>query len=178
MSETIATAPLTEAGTVRLRPLAMADAPTLHVGFSDPALMTYWSCPAHETLAETQADLSWWIWSNSDAAWAIESAGEVAGRIRLYTVRAGVREVGIFLLRAAQGRGLARCAVDAVVEDGFARLGLHRIAADIDPDNSASVRLFERAGFRFEGRLRGNWRTHLGVQDSLIYARFPEDQRH
>lgn len=167
------TTPVLEAGAVRLRPLALEDAPALFVGFADPELMTYWSAPAHTALAETEADITWWITNNADAAWAIEAEGAVVGRIGLYAVRAHVREVGVFLLRAAQGRGIAAKALELVVQDGFARLGLQRIAADIDPDNRASIRLFERAGFAYEGLLRANWRTHLGVRDSLIYARLP-----
>jgi RimJ/RimL family protein N-acetyltransferase len=173
MSEKIVSGPVLDAGPVRLRPLALTDAAALHVGFSDPELMTFWSSQAHQSLAETEADISWWLEGNGDAAWAIETAGAVIGRVGLCAIREGVREVGIFVLRAAQGQGLARRAVEAVVADGFGRLGLHRIAADIDPDNFASLRLFERAGFTCEARLRGNWRTHLGVRDSMIYARFP-----
>jgi RimJ/RimL family protein N-acetyltransferase len=167
------TSPILDVGAARLRPLSMDDAPALHVGFSDPGLMTYWSCAPHAALAETEADVAWWVERNGDAAWAIEAGGEVVGRIGLYEIRQGVREVGVFLLRVAQGRGLASAALEAVVADGFARLELFRIAADIDPDNAPSIRLFERAGFIFEGRLRANWRTHLGLRDSLIYARFP-----
>ena len=46
-------APILEIGAARLRPLSMDDAAALHVGFSDPGLMTYWSCAPHATLAET-----------------------------------------------------------------------------------------------------------------------------
>lgn len=167
------TAPVLEGGGVRLRPLALADGPALFAGFCDPELMTYWSGPPHVTLADTEADLAWWVETNGDAAWAIEHAGAVVGRIGLCAVRAHVREVGVFLLRAAQGRGVATAALDLVVRDGFTRLALQRLAADIDPDNRPSVRLFERAGFVYEGCLRANWRTHLGIRDSLIYARLP-----
>lgn len=166
-------APVLMEGVVRLRPLARADAPALFVGFSDPELMTYWAGPPHETLAETEADIAWWAEHNGDAAWAIEHEGAVVGRIGLYVVRAFVRDVGVFLLRDAQGRGVASAALRLIVQDGFARLGLQRIGADIDPDNTASVRLFERAGFVYEGRLHANWRTHLGVRDSVIYGLTP-----
>ncbi|HJS79675.1 MAG TPA: GNAT family protein [Vitreimonas sp.] len=48
---------------------------------------------------------------------------------------------------------------------------MHRLMADIDPDNSASISLFLRAGFQREGLLRQNWKTHLGVRDSVIMAK-------
>jgi len=61
-----------------------------------------------------------------------------------------------------------------VCDYGFDTLELHRIAADVDPDNSASLSLFLRAGFQREGLLRGNWKTHLGVRDSVILGKLRE----
>ena len=81
-----------------------------------------------------------------------------------------MREVGIIFARAAWGRGFARDALAAAVAHGFAS-GSHRICADIDPDNVASLRLFERGGFEREGLLRKAWRTHLGLRDSVILAK-------
>jgi RimJ/RimL family protein N-acetyltransferase len=74
----------------------------------------------------------------------------------------------------ATGRGLASKALTLVVEHAFAALGLHRIAADIDPDNTSSISLFLRAGFQREGLLRGNWKTHLGIRDSVIMAKLKD----
>jgi len=73
--------------------------------------------------------------------------------------------------REATGRGLASKALKLVEDYAFGPLGLHRLAADIDPDNSSSISLFLRAGFEREGLLRGNWKTHLGVRDSVIMAK-------
>ena len=42
--------------------------------------------------------------------------------------------------------------------------------ADTDPENSGSIALLERLGFQYEGRLRGEWETHIGVRDSLIFG--------
>jgi RimJ/RimL family protein N-acetyltransferase len=163
--------PILMTGSSRLRPLSIEDAPALFPGFSDESLMRFWATPPHRSIADTEADIRSWLDGDGEAAWAIEHDGAVVGRIGLYRIREGVSDVGVFLLREAQGRGLALAALHAIVEDGFTRLGLHRIGADIDPENAASIRLFERAGFACEGRLRGYWKTHTGIQDSLIYAR-------
>jgi [ribosomal protein S5]-alanine N-acetyltransferase len=46
-------------------------------------------------------------------------------------------------------------------------VGLHRVQADIRPENVRSQRLVERLGFRQEGRLHryldidGDWRDHF-----------------
>ena len=104
--------------------------------------------------------------------WAItEDGGEALGRIALFVQREGVGEIGIIMSPDAQGRGLASKGLQLVLDYGFGALELHRIAADIDPDNSASISLFLRAGFQREGVLRGNWKTHLGIRDTVMMAK-------
>ena len=61
--------------------------------------------------------------------------------------------------------------------EAFDTLGARRITADIDPDNQASIRVFERLGFTLEARLRGEWEMHIGVRDSLIYGLLRDDPR-
>jgi [ribosomal protein S5]-alanine N-acetyltransferase len=169
------TAPTLEAFPARLRPLRMEDAEALFPAFSDAAVMRYWSGAPHADVIETRADVAWWLETNPDAAFAIEDPdGAVAGRCGLYRVRDGVREVGVLLHPDYVGKGIASAAVRSLCGFGFSVLGLHRIVADIDPDNVASIRLFEACGFVYEGRFRHNWRTHLGLRDSVIYAQFPE----
>lgn len=165
-------APTLEAPPARLRALSMADAEALFPAFADAANMTYWSSAPQTDITETRADIAWWLDNHGEAAWAIlDSAGAVAGRTGLVTLRPGVAEVGIILRPDFAGKGLARAAVAAMVEYGFSALGLHRIAADIDPDNRPSRRLFEALGFEFEGTLKQNWRTHLGLRDTVMYAK-------
>ncbi|MCA9572964.1 MAG: GNAT family N-acetyltransferase, partial [Myxococcales bacterium] len=56
------------------------------------------------------------------------------------------------------------------LDDVFDRRGAVRVEADIDPENVASIRVFERLGFTSEAHLRGTWQTHIGLRDSLIFA--------
>jgi [ribosomal protein S5]-alanine N-acetyltransferase len=155
-----------------LRPLEVADAPALFAAHGDDQTHKYWSSPAHRTVEETAAYIEDTLAMKGAHAWAItESGGEALGRIALFVQREGVGEIGIVMRREATGRGLASKAVNMVMEYGFTNLDLHRIAADVDPDNTSSISLFLRAGFQREGLLRGNWKTHLGVRDSVMLAR-------
>jgi len=96
--------------------------------------------------------------------------------VALFVQRDGVGEIGIIMIPAATGRGLASKALSLVVDYGFGPLDLHRIAADIDPDNNASISLFLRGGFQREGLLRGNWKTHLGIRDTVMMAKLRDPQ--
>lgn len=163
---------LTGAGIV-LRPLdAKADAAALFAAHGDEQTHHFWSGPAHKTVAETERYNADTIAMKGAYVWAItEDGGEALGRIALFVQREGVGEIGVIMRRTATGRGLASKAVTLVDDYGFGDLKLHRIAADIDPDNSASISLFLRAGYTREGLLRGNWKTHLGIRDSVIMAK-------
>lgn len=154
-----------------LRPLTIADAPALHAAHADPAVHHFWSGPAHATLDETERYLAATLDIPGAEVWAITpDAGEALGRVALFTLREGVGEFGVVLRADAQGRGLVSRAIRRIARYAFETRGLHRLVADIDPDNVASIRAFERAGFACEARLKANWMTHLGIRDSLIFA--------
>ena len=76
-------------------------------------------------------------------------------------------ELGFILRPDAQGRGIAREALGAILNYGFETREFRRIFADVDPDNRRSIVLLETSGFEYEGRLRESYETHIGVRDSL-----------
>jgi RimJ/RimL family protein N-acetyltransferase len=163
-------APRLESPGLVLRPLEMSDAEALFAAHSDPQSHQYWSSAAHKSVAQTAAYIEDTIAVGH--TWAITESGGVAlGRIALFQLREGVADIGIIMRPDATGRGFASKALALVCEYGFNTLELHRIGADVDPDNSASLSLFLRAGFQREGLLRGNWKTHLGVRDSVILGK-------
>ncbi|MGD2133644.1 MAG: GNAT family N-acetyltransferase [Maricaulaceae bacterium] len=164
--------PVVAAYGVRLRPLDLErDLEMLHATFGDPEEMRFMPSPASGSLEETRARAAAWSLDDASPQWAITEDGEAAlGRVTLIARREGVMEIGVQLAPAAQGRGLAARAVAAATAFGLGERSLVRVYADIDPDNVRSVRLFERAGYAFEGRLKANWVTHAGVTDSVIYA--------
>lgn len=62
-------------------------------------------------------------------------------------------EVGYSVVLAYRGRGIATEAVDALVEEAFARLHMRRVRAYCVPENLASRAVLEHAGFEDDGVL-------------------------
>ncbi len=170
------TTPTLHGDGVVLRPLVDSDAEAMFVAHGDPAVHHYWSEAAFSSVEETRDYNAATVDMANGLCWAItEGGGEALGRIALFVRREGVAEIGLLLRRAAQGRGLGHKALALVDDFAFSTLGLHRLYADVDADNAASLALFERAGYLREGLLRGHWKTHIGIRDSAILGKLKQD---
>lgn len=108
----------------------------------------------------------------------IEREGELLGDLYVgLHEQGGVAEIGFTLRTEHQGKGYAREAAEAVIDDLVERLGVHRVFAQLSPDNHASAGLLERLGFTVECLApksywwRGQW------DDNLIYALSDEQWR-
>ena len=162
---------------LRLRERAPGDAASLFPTLSDAELMTWWSRAPFTSVEEVRESFmpegGWSGWR----AWAITRQGDdrAIGYVAAGEKRQGaVCEIGYVLERAAWGSGIAHEAVSALIGYLFAS-GQRRVFADTDPDNTASNGLLTRLGFTLEGRLRGEWETHIGVRDSLIWGLLAEE---
>jgi ribosomal-protein-alanine N-acetyltransferase len=75
-------------------------------------------------------------------------------------------QVGYWVERAHAGEGIIPTAVALAVDHCFFGMGLHRIEIAIRPENTASLRVVEKLGFRVEGsaprylHIDGGWRDH------------------
>jgi ribosomal-protein-alanine N-acetyltransferase len=160
-----------------LRWLTPADVPALYEIFSEPEVTRYWSSPPLPDLAAAEALLAeireafarrtlfqWGVARRSDDL--------VVGTCTLAALTAAHRraELGFALGRVHWGRGYIAEALPVVVGFAFDQLGLHRLEADVDPRNRASIRALERLGFRREGYLRERYHLHGEIQDALLYG--------
>jgi ribosomal-protein-alanine N-acetyltransferase len=104
---------------------------------------------------------------------AILDDGAMVGIINLSNIVRGALHsgnVGYFVDRSRNGRGLATEAVGAIVALAFGEAGLHRVEAGTLVDNIPSQRVLEKNGFERIGLARrylqiaGEWRDHVLFQ--------------
>jgi RimJ/RimL family protein N-acetyltransferase len=88
----------------------------------------------------------------------------------------GLAAVGYWLRTEARGRGAATVAVQLIARWAFNELAVERLELTTAPENVASQRVAERAGFTREGVLRGLQATkHNGRQDTVMFSLLPAD---
>lgn len=74
--------------------------------------------------------------------------------------------LGYQLFNGFTGHGYMTEAVEMVLEMAFEKLKLHRIEANVQPDNHPSIAVLKRTGFSKEGfsrrylKIGGKWRDH------------------
>jgi ribosomal-protein-alanine N-acetyltransferase len=74
--------------------------------------------------------------------------------------------LGYYGFRPHDGQGLMTDGLNLVLCHAFRRLKMHRLEANIQPGNVASIALVKRCGFRREGlsrrylKIAGRWRDH------------------
>ncbi len=102
------------------------------------------------------------------------------GALTLDNVRRGASEtgtIGYWIGAEFSSQGYMTEAVEAVIHFAFTKLDLSRIEAACLPENTASRRVLERSGFKYEGvaqsylQINGRRRTHV------LYANLRPDRR-
>ena len=74
--------------------------------------------------------------------------------------------LGYYAFEPYAGRGYMREGLEMVLRHAFGSVGLHRVEANIQPENARSIALVRAAGFRKEGlsprylKIGGRWRDH------------------
>ena len=153
--------PVLETERLRLRAVKMDDAEAIFRALGDPEVVRYFGVAPMASLGEakervmtvqnayaTQKGIRWVItWRKSD-----EYLGSCAFWRLIKEHYAA--ELGYELARDYWGQGVMPEAVSAVLNYGFATMGLHRVEAHIHPDNTGSRRVLEKLGFVREGYFR------------------------
>lgn len=118
-------------------------------------------------LADPAARLLIWEVDGHPAGFALFcEIGDPAGRVELRR-----------LALAAPGAGQGQVFLRVLVDYGFGTLGAARIWLDASSENLRAQKVYERAGFMLEGRLRQHWyRPSVGrVVDLMLYGMLRAD---
>lgn len=151
-----------------LRRASPSDVDDLHAIFTQPRAMRYWTRPAHQHLSESRDWLHGMLFPKEPADdFVITLNGRVIGKAGAWRLP----EIGYILNPDAWGQGFAREALHAVIPHLFARHPVPALTAEVDPRNTASIRLLCDLGFH---------QTHSALRtmqwgdewcDSLYFAR-------
>ncbi len=110
----------------------------------------------------------------------VERGGQViawawAGPYAARPVYAGIAAHSVYVARAARGSGAGRAALAALCR-AYKERGFWKLTSRIFPENTASLALHERAGFRVvgvyhrHGKLDGEWRDCVIVEKLIDEA--------
>lgn len=109
--------------------------------------------------------------SNANACFLIIRAEDdaIAGMVNLSQIFYGPfcgAYLGYWLCAGFTGQGLMAEAIELILRHAFTDLKLHRLEANIQPDNTPSINVVKKAGFKKEGfsekylKVGGRWRDH------------------
>lgn len=166
---------LDDGGGLRLRHLADGDAGAVFELFGAPEVVRFMSVRRLRSEAEARdfiAGIQDGFLSGTLYQWGIELERELVGTCTLAGIERQHRraELGFAVLRRWWGRRVVSRALPPVIEFAFERLGLHRLEADADPRNEASLQVLERLGFRREGLLRERYFQEGEAQDAVVFG--------
>lgn len=151
---------------LRMRRVQLGDLDAIHDIMSDHETMRFWSSPPHATREETErwfASMLEGEESRKSDEFILELDGIVIGKLGAWRLP----EVGFFLRRDCWGRGLATEAMQCFIEYSRSR-GIEYLTADVDPENTACLRLLAKCGFQETGRKDATYIVAGEARDSVF----------
>ncbi len=171
--------PMLQTARLRLVALRSEDVEGVFKLQSDPRVVRYFGRAPDRTLADSMRrieEIVREVAQETAIRWGLRlsSSDELIGTAGFWRWNEPhhLAEIGYELSPDHWGQGLMPEALRAILQFGFARMKLHRVEANLDPNNQASARVLEKLGFVREGVLRENWfydgvYTHTGTYGLL-----------
>ncbi len=171
--------PFPELSTERLilREITKKDVNEIFALRSDKELMRYISRPL---ALSTEDALKWMqlifdlLETNDGINWGISLKENplLIGTISLWRIdKPNYRaEIGYMLQTLYQQKGIVSEAIAAVIEYGFATMKLHSIEAKASPENAASLRVLDKAGFVREAYFKEDYYFNGEFLDTVVYS--------
>jgi ribosomal-protein-alanine N-acetyltransferase len=154
---------------ITLHPVGATDGPALiAANFASRTFHHPW---AHPCTDEPAFD-AWFAGTQTlttRAFLARTPAGDITGAITLSQMSMGnfcSAYLGFYATASFAGQGYMKAALRLAIAQAFGPLGLHRLEANIQPENTRSISLIRGLGFSREGfspaylRIGGAWRDH------------------
>lgn len=165
-----------------LRPLEMKDIDAIFAIFSDQETMKYWSSlpwsnvnQSKEMIRKDQKEMA----SGGYLRLGLEliSSGKLIGTCQLFSFDKQNKraEIGYILGKHHWRQGFMTEALKSLINYGFNELQLHRVEADIDPENTASAGILTKLGFVKEGHLKERWLVGDKFLDSYLFGLLRKD---
>jgi RimJ/RimL family protein N-acetyltransferase len=159
---------------VVLRPWTEDDIPVILAEIEDPDILRWMPIiPRPYTPADARAFVTDEL-GLGPHQFAIVVEDRVVGSIGLRVNENDTGHAGYWLARSERGRGIVPDALRTLSRYGFEELGLGRMELITDPDNHASQRVAEKAGYQREGVLRSHLLHPDGRRrDSVMFSLLP-----
>jgi [ribosomal protein S5]-alanine N-acetyltransferase len=136
----------------------------------------------------TSSDGCGWlvIRSDYDDSKSLRDAQPLVGVFNISCIVRGAFQsafLGYYAFAPHAGQGLMSAGMRALLTVAFGALKLHRLEANIQPDNHASIHLVKATGFQYEGfskrylKIRGRWRDHERWAITVEDHRAPKAKR-
>jgi ribosomal-protein-alanine N-acetyltransferase len=167
--------PLLTTARLQLRSISETDSDDLYAIYSDMKTLEYWSQDPVQSPADAWKKIRenmQWVEAGSAILWgiALRANNRLIGTCTLFRINQQNRnaEAGFILNREHWGKGLMTEAMRSVLDYAFKDLNFHRLEADTDPKNLASLALLKNLGFQREGYFRERWFVHGKWHDSVM----------
>ena len=138
---------------------AMQDSQSLHYPWVTPPLTSH------------EFDDYWQRFQqpNQKSYLACDDLGHLVGVFNISEMVRGAFQnafIGFYGVKDYSGKGFMNAGLKLVQKKVFEELALHRLEANIQPENTRSIQLVKNNGFRYEGfsprylKIQGEWRGH------------------
>lgn len=171
------TFPILSTDRLLLRELTFADVPEHFSLYSNLNIAEAHGSKPYTKLWESEQYIEWYknaFVSKEAIRWGIVLQGETAviGTVGFHELskRHFRAEIGYELHPHYWRQGIATEAIKAVLGFGFNTMALHRIEANVDPNNQASAKLLRKVGFTEEGYLRERFYDNGRFVDDWYFA--------
>jgi [ribosomal protein S5]-alanine N-acetyltransferase len=171
----VATSPILVNGDVKLRVAKMRDSKQLEkLILGNRSWLRPWEAtnPESPNSFDVRGQLRGLLRQLDDQSgmpFVIEVQGQVQGQLNVANVMYGSVSsavLGYWVSPEVAGQGVMPVSVALVTDYLMDQVGLHRVEINVRPENTASLRVIQKLGFRYEGlkqryiHINGDWRDH------------------